>query len=105
MISRMLEVKNALEQVVIHLRWTKYVRSLFNKQNGHHAHALVSLVRVSILERNFWHQCQNYMHMVEDVLKALRVFDGQEAAMGKAWLTMNIFNLRNPPFNLPIASL
>jgi hypothetical protein len=44
--------------------------------------------------------------MVEDVLKALRVFDGREAAMGKAWLTMNnlkkhIFNLRIPPFNLP----
>jgi hypothetical protein len=43
--------------------------------------------------------------MVEDVLKALRVFDGQEAAMGRAWLTMNnlkkhIFNLQNPPFNL-----
>ena len=44
--------------------------------------------------------------MVEDVLKALQVFDGPEAAMEKAWLTMNnlkkhIFNLWNPPFNLP----
>jgi hypothetical protein len=44
--------------------------------------------------------------MVEDVLKALQVFDGREPAMGRAWLTMNnlkkhIFNLRNPPFNLP----
>jgi hypothetical protein len=44
--------------------------------------------------------------MVEDVLKALRVFDGREPAMGRAWLTMNnlkkyIFNLRNSPFNLP----
>jgi hypothetical protein len=44
--------------------------------------------------------------MVEDVLKPLRVFDGQEAAMGRAWLTMNnlkkhIFNLWKPPFNLP----
>jgi hypothetical protein len=43
--------------------------------------------------------------MVEDVLKALRVFDGREAAMRRAWLTMNnlkkhIFNLRNSPFNL-----
>jgi hypothetical protein len=106
MISRMLEVKNALEQVVIHPRWTEYVRSLFNRQNGHHAHALASLVRATILEGNFWHQCQNYVHMVEDVLKALRVFDGQKAAMERAWLMMNnlkkyIFNLRNPPFNLP----
>jgi hypothetical protein len=27
----MLEVKNALEQVVIHPRWTEYVQSLFNR--------------------------------------------------------------------------
>jgi hypothetical protein len=45
--------------------------------------------------------------MVEDVLKALRVFDGREPTMGRAWLTMNnlkkhIFILRNPPFNLPV---
>ena len=44
--------------------------------------------------------------MVKDVLKALRVFDGQEVAMGRVWLIINnlkkhIFNLRNPPFNLP----
>jgi hypothetical protein len=44
--------------------------------------------------------------MVEDVLKALRVFDGWEPTMERAWLTMNnlkkhIFNLWNPPFNLP----
>jgi hypothetical protein len=43
--------------------------------------------------------------MVEDVLKALRVFDGWKPEMGKAWLTMNnlkkhIFNLQNPLFNL-----
>ena len=38
-------------------------------------------------------------------MKALRVFDGKEPAMGKAWLTMNnlrkhIFKLRYPPFFL-----
>jgi hypothetical protein len=70
-ISRMLEVKNALEQVVIHPRWTEYVQSLFNRQNGNRAHSLASLVRATVLEGNFWHRCQNYVHMVEDVLKAL----------------------------------
>jgi hypothetical protein len=64
------------------------------------------LVRAIVLEGNFCHRCQNYVHMVEDVLNALRVFDGREAAMGRVWLTMknlkiHIFNLRNPPFNLP----
>jgi hypothetical protein len=106
MISRMLKVKNALEQVVIHPWLTEYVQSLFNRQNGYRAHVLAVLVRATVLEGNFWHRCQNYVHMVEDVLKALRVFDGREAAMEKAWLTMNnlkkhIFNLRNLPFNLP----
>ena len=39
-------------------------------------------------------------------MKALRVFDGKEPAMGKAWLTMNnlrfkyIFRLRYAPFSL-----
>jgi hypothetical protein len=44
--------------------------------------------------------------MFKDVLNALRVFDGRDLAMGRAWFMMNnlkkhIFNLRNPPFNLP----
>jgi hypothetical protein len=82
------------------------VESLFKRQNGHHANALASLVKATVLKQNFWHRCQNYVHMVKDILKALRVFDGREAAMGKAWLTMNnlkkhIFKLWNLPFNLP----
>jgi hypothetical protein len=84
--------------VVIHPQWTEYVQSLFNKQNGHHAHALVALVRATILEGKFWHSYQNYVHMVEDVLKALWVFDGRELAMAKAWLMMN--NLKKHIFNL-----
>ena len=41
-------------------------------------------------------------------MKALRVFDGKEPAMGKAWLTMNnlrkyIFRLRYAPFLLTLA--
>ena len=80
--------------------------ALFHRQNGHHVHALVSLVRATLLEGNLWHHCQDYVHMVEDVWKALQVFNGQEAAMGKVWLTVNNlkkhnFNLQNPHFNLP----
>ena len=105
-ISRMVEVKYALEQVVIHPWWAEYVQSLFNRQNGNHAHALVGVVRETVLDGDFWHRCQNYVHMIEEVIKALRVFDGRERAMGKAWLTMNnlkkrIFKLWNFHFNLP----
>jgi hypothetical protein len=81
------------------------MQSLFSRQNGDHAHVLAALVRATILDGNFWHRCQNYVHMVEDVLKALRVFDGHESTMEKTWLPMNNlkkhnFKLRNPPFNL-----
>jgi hypothetical protein len=41
----MIDVKNALEKVVIYLWWTKYVQSLFNRQNGQHVHALIALVK------------------------------------------------------------
>ena len=82
------------------------MKSLFNRQNEHRAHALASLVRVTIFEQNFWHRCQHYVQMVEENLKAVWVFDGWEAAMERAWITMDnlkkpIFNLWNPPFNLP----
>jgi hypothetical protein len=45
--------------------------------------------------------------MVEDILKALWIFDGWELAIGRAWLTMNnlnkyIFNLWNTPFNVMV---
>jgi hypothetical protein len=35
--------------------------------------------------------------MVENILKALRVFDEREATIGRAWLTMN--NLKKYIFN------
>jgi hypothetical protein len=74
------------------------MQSLFNRQNGNCAHALASLVRATGFSQNFWYRCQNYVYMVEDVLKALQVFDGREAAMERAWLTMN--NLKKHIFNL-----
>lgn len=43
-----------------------------------------------MIDDNFWASCDNYHHMSKEVLKALRVFDGVELAMGKAWLMMMI---------------
>ena len=52
---------------------------------------------------NFWVVCNNYRHMLEDALEILRVFDGMETGIGKAWLTMknlevHVLSHRNPPF-------
>ena len=108
MIMRMVEVREALENVVMHRKLVEYVSKLFNRQNGVQAHALAMQVRSHVLEENFCRRCRNYMYMVEDVMKAIRVFDGKESAMEKAWLTMNnlrkhIFRLRYPPFLLTLA--
>ena len=101
----MVEVREALENVVMHHKFVEYVATLFNRQNGVQAHALATQVRSHVLDENFWRRCRNYTYMVEDVMKALRVFDRKEPAMGKAWLTMNnlrkhIFRLRYAPFSL-----
>jgi hypothetical protein len=106
MINRMLEVMDALERVVIDPRWNEYLRTLFNRQNGHRAHTLAREVRDTIRDDGFWQQCENFEHMVKPVIKALRVFDGRTPAMAKAWLEMNnlkrhVFSLWDPDFNLP----
>ena len=104
----MVEVREALENVVMHRKFVEYAATLFNRQNGVKAHALETQVRSHVLDENFWRRCRNYTYMVEDVMKALRVFDGKEPAMGKAWLTMNnlrkhIFRLWYAPFSLTLA--
>ena len=98
MIKQMVEVHEALENLVMHRKFVEYVVTLFNRQNGVQALALATQVRSHVLDENFWRRCQNYTYMVVDIMKALRVFDGKEPAMGKAWLTMN--NLRKHIFRL-----
>ena len=105
MIRRLLKVKAALVQVVVHQKWEEYVNTLFNRQNGTRAHALASLVRQTILDETFWGRCENFVHLVEPALVTLRTFDGQKPAMGRAWLAMNnlknhVFALRDAPFLL-----
>ena len=53
MIMRMIEVKEALENVIIHCKFTKYVATLFNCQNGVQAHVLATQVKSHILNENF----------------------------------------------------
>jgi hypothetical protein len=50
----MLEVRDALERMVIDPRWNEYMRTLFNRQNGHHALTLAHAVRATIRDDGFW---------------------------------------------------
>jgi len=62
-------------------------------------------MKATIKDLSFWQCRRNYMHIVEDILKVLQVFDGRKLAMGKTWLTMHnlrmhVYSLREAPFNL-----
>ena len=97
-IACMLEVRDALEMMIIDPRWNEYMTILFNWQNGHPAHVFVCTVRATIRDDGFWQQCKIFEHMVKLVIKALRVFDERTPAMAKAWLEIN--NLKRHMFNL-----
>ena len=88
-----------------HPRVQNYFSTVRNMQNGEQAATASRNVVRTIEDVAFWQRCVNYVHMTEDVLKSLRVFDGREPAMGRAWLVMHnlrehVYSLREPPFNL-----
>lgn len=89
MISQLLMVKAALSQVVVHKKWKEYISTLFNCQSGHRSHALACTVRNTILDKQFWDRCENFVHVVEPALVTLKTYIGQTPAMGRAWLAMN----------------
>ena len=106
MIERLMEVKFALEQVVMAQEWYEYVDGLFNQTEGVRNHARASVVRQTIRDDGFWHQCDNFTHLVKPALVALRTFDGSQPAMGKAWITMSnlkdhVYSLRGSPCFFP----
>ena len=68
---RMIEIREALENVVMHCKFIEYVAILFNRQNGVQAHVLATQVNFHILDENFWQRYQNYAYMVEVIIKAL----------------------------------
>ena len=105
MLHQMVQLKAVLQQLKDHPRVLTYFASLRNMQNGEQAAIALRNVVNSIEDVAFWQRCVNYVHMTEDVLRALRVFDGQEPAMGRAWLVINnlwahVHSLRDQPFSL-----
>jgi len=105
MVDRLVKLKGVLERVKDHPRVQNYFSGLRDRQNAERAATAARNVVITIQDVAFWQRCTNFVHMTADVLKALRVFDGQEPAMGRAWLTMHnlrehVFSLRNPPYNL-----
>jgi len=106
MLQRLVLLKPTLEVVMEHPCVQNYLAGLHNQQGGAQALSLGDNIKGTIQDLGFWQHYENYVHIVEDVLKALRVFDGRELATGKAWLTMHSLrghmkSLREVPFHLP----
>lgn len=105
MLQRLVKLRGVLEQLKDHARVQNYISTLRNRQNGEQAATTARNVVRTIEDATFWQRCANYLHLTEPVLKALRVFDGKEPAMGRAWLAMHnlrdhVYKLRLPPYSV-----
>lgn len=103
MIERLLQVRNALERMVVDEDWPTLMRDM--RRRSATAYMKGSAVRSFIRSDGFWNTCENFLYMVIPVVKALRVFDGKAPAMGMAWRVMHdlqthIRGFSKPPFRL-----
>ena len=86
MIDQLLQVRNALERMIIDNEWPTFMSDL--RKRSPTAYAKTALVRRFIRSDDFWNTCKNFLYMVIPVIKALRVFDGKVPAIGVAWRVM-----------------
>jgi len=105
MIDRLVECKQALQHVVVDEGYMTFEFSLEKRTNRRLVMHRAKEVRMNIHSEAFGVRCDNFLHMVEPVLVALRHFDGKIPAMPKAWLVMknlrdHVYSLKNPPFLL-----
>ncbi len=87
MIEWLLKVKPIIEQIIINPKWTTFVNML---RNTHWQKSFTKARNVwtNIKKDWFWDICANFVHMVELVLIALKVFNGKQPIMGKAWFVL-----------------
>ena len=82
MIDQLLQVRNALERMIIDDEWSTLMSDLMRRSSL--AYAKAALVRRFICSDGFWDMCENFMYMIISVIKALRLFDGKAPAIGMA---------------------
>ena len=81
-IDRLLQVRNALERMIIDNEWPTLMSDL--RRRSPTAYAKAASVRRFIRSDGFWGTCENFLYMVIPVVKALRLFDGKALATGMA---------------------
>jgi hypothetical protein len=105
MIDRMLQVRNALERMLLEEAWSVFMIELRRKSGTAYTKGIAT--RRFIRSDLFWNTCKNFLYMVILVVKALRVFDGTAPAMGLAWRVMydleeHVRGFTQPPFGLSL---
>ena len=102
-IQRLLQVRHALERMVVDEEWHAYLAELRTQRPSAHAKGLY--VRLIIRSDGFWDVCVNFEYMVLPVVRTLRVFDGNAPTMCHAWKVMHdlgihVQGFRDAPFCL-----
>ena len=82
MIDHLVQVRNALERMVVDDDWNTFMGDL--RRRSHTAYTRCFAVRRFVQSDGFWNTCENFLYMVIPVVKALCVFDGKAPAMGLA---------------------
>jgi hypothetical protein len=107
MVARILDVKEALKQIVIDVKWDTYNRTLSDMQRKH-VWTKAREVRRLILgdDSEFWQSCADYCTVMKAAVAALKEFDGKQPCIGNVYIIMRALchymaTLRNAPFNMP----
>ena len=96
MIDRLLQVRNALERMIIDDEWSTLMSDL--RRRSPTTYAKAALVRRFIRSDGFWNTCKNFLYMVIPVVKALHLFDEKAPATGMAWRVMYDLKIHVPRF-------
>jgi Protein of unknown function (DUF 659)/hAT family C-terminal dimerisation region len=105
MIDRLVQLRNALDRMVLDEAWRTYITELRRISGSAYTNGIA--VRCFMRSDGFWNTCEKILYMVIPVVKALRVFDGTTPAMGLAWKVMydleaHVRGFTQPPFGLSL---
>ena len=107
MVAMILDMKEALKQIIIDVEWDTYVRTLFDMQRKP-VETKAREVRRLILsdDSEFWQSFANYCTIMKATVAMLKEFYGKQPCMGNVYIIMralchHMVALRNTPYNMP----
>jgi hypothetical protein len=107
MVARVLNMKEALKQIVIDVEWDTYVRTLLDEQKKPVRTQGQEVRRLIVSDDyEFWQSCANYYVVMKATMVALKEFNSKHSCICNVNLIMGALRhhlaaLRNAPFNMP----